>query len=113
PEEVGEMLNYANKALSAAKYEPYYLYRQKYMSGGFENIGWQRGNTENVYNICIMEELCSIIALGGGASTKLSSGNGKIERIYDPKYPNEYIEGIDKIVAEKEKIKEFLKWHII
>lgn len=110
-EEVGKMLDFANSALYRSGFEPYYLYRQKYMSGGFENVGWQRNNTENLYNICIMEELCSIISMGGGASTKLCLGNGRMERIFDPKYPQEYIAGIDGIIDEKQKIKELLKWH--
>jgi oxygen-independent coproporphyrinogen-3 oxidase len=105
-EQVSEMLDYASASLFSAAYEPYYLYRQKYMSGGFENIGWQRGNRENIYNICIMEELCSIISMGGGASTKLCAGNGRLERIFNPKYPAEYISSIDKIIKSKEKIKE-------
>ncbi|MBP8640615.1 MAG: coproporphyrinogen dehydrogenase HemZ [Oscillospiraceae bacterium] len=104
PEDVGKMIDFANASLFSAKYEPYYLYRQKYMSGGFENIGWQRGHSENIYNICIMEELCSIISVGGGASTKLCLNEGRIERIYDPKYPNEYIDNIEKIIADKRKI---------
>ena len=108
PESVGKMLDYANSTLFPAGYEPYYLYRQKYMSGGFENIGWQRSHSENIYNICIMEELCSIISVGGGASTKLCLGAGRIERIFDPKYPAEYIGSIDKILADKEKIVELM-----
>ena len=107
-EDVGKMIDFANSALFSAKYKPYYLYRQKYMSGGFENIGWHREHTENIYNICIMEELCSIISVGGGASTKLRLGDGRIERIYDPKYPTEYIESIEKIIADKRKILEIM-----
>ena len=107
-EDVGKMIDFANSALFSAKYEPYYLYRQKYMSGGFENIGWQREHTENIYNISIMEELCSIISMGGGASTKLCLGEGRIERFFDPKYPSEYIESINKIIADKRKILEIM-----
>ncbi|MEF9970823.1 MAG: coproporphyrinogen dehydrogenase HemZ [Oscillospiraceae bacterium] len=112
-EAVSEMLDFANSALTKNGFEPYYLYRQKYMSGGFENIGWQRGQSENIYNICIMEELCSIISMGGGASTKLCSVGGRLEHLYNPKYPHEYIADIDKIISEKQKIKEILKWHTI
>ena len=108
PEDVGKMIDFANGALFSAEYEPYYLYRQKYMSGGFENVGWQRGHTESIYNISIMEELCSIISVGGGASTKLCLGEGRIERMFDPKYPAQYIESIDKIVEDKRKILELL-----
>lgn len=105
---VGEMLAAADTALFQNGYRPYYLYRQKYMSGGFENVGWQRGGTESLYNICIMEELCSILAMGGGASTKLCIGGGRIERLFAPKYPAEYIDGIEKTVAAKEKIIQLL-----
>lgn len=107
-EDVGSMIDHANSALFKAGYKPYYLYRQKYMSGGFENIGWQRSHTENIYNICIMEELCSIISMGGGASTKLCLGSGRIERIFDPKYPAEYIDSIEKVIADKRKIIELM-----
>lgn len=110
--QVGEMLEYANKTLYLSGFKPYYLYRQKYMSGGFENVGWQRGGSESIYNICIMEELCSIISMGGGASTKLCAGSGRIERLFDPKYPAEYIESIEKIIASKNSIKECLNWLI-
>lgn len=71
PPEVGAMLTYANASLRAEGYSPYYLYRQKFMSGGFENVGWAKPGHFNLYNICIMEELCSILATGGGGSTKL------------------------------------------
>ena len=105
---VGEMIAAANAALFESGYRPYYLYRQKYMSGGFENVGWQKGGTESLYNICIMEELCSILALGVGGSTKLCTGGGRIERVFDPKYPDEYIANIGKIIADKDKIVQLL-----
>ena len=108
-EEVGEMLDYAVARLRAAGYRPYYLYRQKFMSGGFENVGWCLPGTENLYNICIMEELCSILAMGAGASTKLNLPGGRIERIFAPKYPREYIDGITKVCADKQQITELLK----
>ncbi|MBQ6539650.1 MAG: coproporphyrinogen dehydrogenase HemZ [Oscillospiraceae bacterium] len=106
--DVGDMLDYSLEKLSGAGYVPYYLYRQKFMSGGFENIGWSKPGTESFYNIAIMEELCSIIAMGGGASTKLvAQETGKIERIFNAKYPYEYIDGIDRIVSAKDYIKDF------
>ena len=108
PEEVSVMLDYAMAELRASDYLPYYLYRQKNMSGGFENVGWTLEGQENLYNICIMEELCSIVAMGGGGSTKLvCPGNGKNIRLMAPKYSYEYISHIDKTCADKEKIKEF------
>ena len=102
------MLDYASQRLTAAGYAPYYLYRQKFMSGGFENVGWARDGRVNLYNICIMEELCSILALGAGGSTKLvRRDGGKNERFVAPKYPAEYIADIDRICRDKEKISRF------
>ena len=106
--EVETMLDYVSGRLTAAGYAPYYLYRQKFMSGGFENVGWQKGDTVNLYNICIMEELRSILAMGGGGSTKLIRGDGgRNIRLTAPKYPLEYVENIEKICAEKERISAF------
>lgn len=106
--EVGAMLDYSNAALRRAGYAPYYLYRQKFMSGGFENVGWTKPGHINLYNICIMEELCSILAMGGGGSTKLiAPGCGKNIRLTAPKYPAEYIEYIEKTCSGKERVKEF------
>ena len=107
PEEVGQMLDISNSRLAQNGYEPYYLYRQKFMSGGFENVSWCLPGRENLYNICIMEELCSVIAMGGGASTKLVGPGGSIERFFAPKYPTEYIASIDRVCADKSRIKEF------
>jgi len=70
-EDVAQMLNYANEALRAAHFTPYYLYRQKYMSGSFENVGWCISGAEGLYNIYIMEELHSILSLGAEGSTKM------------------------------------------
>lgn len=107
-EDVADMLDYAWARLREEGYEPYYLYRQKYMSGSFENVGWAKPGYENLYNIAMMEELHTVLALGGGGVTKLvDAERGKIERMADPKYPYEYISGIEKIAAEKEKLAEF------
>ncbi|SCI53425.1 Oxygen-independent coproporphyrinogen-III oxidase 2 [uncultured Flavonifractor sp.] len=107
-EDVADMLDYAWTTLRGAGYVPYYLYRQKYMSGSFENVGWTKPGFENLYNICMMEELHSVLALGGGGVTKLVDRTaGRIERISDPKYPYEYINTIDRIIADKEKLADF------
>lgn len=110
PAEVAAMLDTAHDLLVRAGYAPYYLYRQKFMSGGFENVGWAKPGYVNLYNICIMEELCSIVAMGGGGSTKLvCPGEGRNIRLMAPKYPLEYINGIEKTCADKKKISEFYK----
>lgn len=107
PDEVGGMLTFAMDTLLAGGWRPYYLYRQKFMSGGFENVGWTKPGYENLYNICIMEELCSIIAMGAGGSTKLAGGRGRIVRDVAPKYPREYIDDAEAICAGKKRIEEF------
>ncbi|MEG2455388.1 MAG: coproporphyrinogen dehydrogenase HemZ [Oscillospiraceae bacterium] len=104
-EAVGEMLSYSAKALRQSGYKPYYLYRQKFMSGGFENVGWTKPGFESTYNVCMMEELCSVVSLGGGGVTKLvSRETGSIQRIANPKYPKEYVENIEKILTQKETL---------
>ena len=107
-EETSAMLDYAWQALRADGQIPYYLYRQKYMSGALENIGWCKPGTEGLYNICIMEELHSILALGAGGSTKLTNpATGKIVRITNPKYPQQYLERIDELCRAKAELIPF------
>ncbi|QNL44114.1 coproporphyrinogen dehydrogenase HemZ [Oscillibacter hominis] len=102
PEEVGRMLDYSIDRLRNAGLAPYYLYRQKYMSGSFENTGWCVPGAEGLYNIYIMEELCSILSLGAGGSTKMvDARRGRIERVFNLKYPKEYIERPEKIQANQ------------
>ena len=94
-EEVAEMLDYADPTLRKHGFAPYYLYRQKYMSGSFENVGWTRPGGTGLYNIYIMEELHSILSLGAGGSTKMVGG-GQIRRAFNAKYPREYIDRPEK-----------------
>ena len=95
------MLEGAEQRLRAAGYIPYYLYRQKYMSGSFENVGWCKPGLEGLYNIYMMEEIHSIISLGGGAMTKINLPGGKLERFHNPKFPKEYIDRIEDILEQK------------
>ena len=107
---VGQMLDHANAVLRGAGYGPYYLYRQKYMSGGFENVGWSLPGHESLYNVCIMEELCTILSLGGGGSTKLvDTASGRIERVFNPKYPKEYIDNLARTFEKKQRIGSFYR----
>ncbi len=98
---VGEMLAAAEDALRCAGYVPYYLYRQKYMSGSFENVGWTKPGHACLYNIYMMEELQTIVSAGAGGMTKINLPHGKLVRLHNPKYPKEYIERIDDVCAQK------------
>jgi len=107
-EDVTTMLDMAEQRLRRAGYVPYYLYRQKYMSGSFENVGWCLPGTECAYNIVMMEELQSVLSLGAGGITKLvDPATGKIERLNNPKYPKEYLDNREKIAADKAKAAQF------
>ena len=94
-DEVAQMLDYADPTLRKHGFAPYYLYRQKYMSGSFENVGWTKPSGTGLYNIYIMEELHSILSLGAGGSTKMVGG-GQIRRAFNAKYPREYIDRPEK-----------------
>ena len=112
PEAVGEMLDYAEPALRAAGYAPYYLYRQKYMSGSFENIGWTRPGGACLYNIYIMSELCSILSFGAGGSTKMTDPARRlIQRRFNPKYPKEYMERPEKALSNQADFAAFYSQH--
>ena len=105
-EEVARMLDWSREILTTKGYIPYYLYRQKYMSGALENVGWAKPGTESLYNIVMMEELHTVISLGAGGVTKLTGG-GKILRLTNPKYPQDYLSGLDKVLGQKKEIKDF------
>lgn len=102
-----EMVTYSNKLLHAAGYRPYYLYRQSRMVGNLENTGWAKPGKEGYYNVFIMEEEQSILSCGAGAVTKLCCPNGSVVRIFNYKYPYEYIDGFDKMLDRKKGIEDF------
>lgn len=109
---VGAMLDYAFQTLKENDFKPYYLYRQKFTAGGYENTGWSKAGTDSLYNICIMEELHSIISVGAGGVTKLvDSMTGRIERVFNKKYPLEYIGSIDSAIVSKSLISDFINTH--
>ncbi len=107
-EEVTRMVDYANEILPRLGYKPYYLYRQKYMSGSFENIGWSRENRDCLYNIYMMEELHTIVSLGGGGMNKVNLPDGTLQRFHNPKFPEQYIELIDSVLEDKRKLFDLL-----
>ncbi len=106
--QMNEMLSYAQKRMKEINMIPYYMYRQKNILGNLENVGYAKPETMSAYNINIMEEKQTIIALGGGGSTKLVTGD-KIERIFNFKDPLEYIRRFDDILKKKDEITEILK----
>lgn len=97
--------------------EPYYLYRQKGMAGNMENVGYAKAGMAGVYNILIMEEKQTIMALGAGASTKFvlpevnADGNRRIERVENVKDVKNYLERIDEMIQRKTDKMEEIKWH--
>ncbi len=104
----GEMVSFGQKTLLERGYLPYYLYRQKNTSENLENVGFAKAGRECLYNIYIMEETQTILAAGAGGSTKLvDNSTGRIERLFNYKYPYEYISRYDKMSERKNSIKEF------
>ncbi len=103
-EEVARMVAYASEKLTALGYKPYYLYRQKYMSGSFENVGWSKDNKDCLYNIYMMEEVHTIVSVGGGSISKRNMPDGTLQRFPNPKFPEQYIEKIDSILGQKDEM---------
>ena len=104
-QEVEKMVDYANNALIDAGYNPYYLYRQKYMAGNLENVGYSKKGKECVYNVNVMEEISSTVACGANAiSKRVFDGGERIERQASPKDVPTYLSKLDKIKEEKSKL---------
>ena len=94
----------AAKAAGNMEMKPYYLYRQKNMSGNFENVGYATKGKEGIYNILIMEEKQTIVALGAGSITKVVLPDGRIERCDNVKDVGLYIEKIDEMIERKKSL---------
>lgn len=111
-EDVPRMLTLTSEYAATHGYEPYYLYRQKNMAENLENVGYARPGKECLYNILIMEEKQTILALGAGGSTKFvyqgsDPAEGiRIERVENVKNVNHYIDRIDEMIARRP---EFLR----
>ena len=88
---------------------PYYLYRQKNMSGNFENVGYAKPGKYGIYNILIMEEMQTIMALGAGSISKVVLPGGRIERADNVKDVKLYIEKIDEMLGRKGKLFQLQK----
>ena len=105
-----DMVDYAKERLTEAGIIPYYMYRQSKTVGNLENVGYAKKGYEGYYNVYIMDETHSILACGASAVTKLREPHGKtIERVFNYKYPYEYISGFQEIIKRKQKIELFYK----
>ncbi len=107
--DVAAMVEYASEALRSLGYKPYYLYRQKYMSGSFENVGWSKEGKDCLYNIYMMEELHTILSLGGGGMNKVNLPDGTLQRFHNPKFPEQYIQRIDAVIEDKKKLFDLMR----
>ncbi len=111
--ETGKMLQYANTKLTDNEYHSYYLYRQSRMVGNLENTGWSKINKESMYNVYIMDETHTILGCGAGAVTKLKSVKfDYLKRIFNFKYPYEYIDRYKEMVSRKEEIYTFYQKYL-
>jgi oxygen-independent coproporphyrinogen-3 oxidase len=107
--DVTGMVAYATKKLTDLGYKPYYLYRQKYMSGSFENVGWSKDGQDCLYNIYMMEEVHTIVSVGGGSISKVNLPDGKLIRFPNPKFPEQYIEMLDSVLEKKKEMFDLLR----
>lgn len=103
-----EMLAYTQNILGQNEYIPYYMYRQSRMVGNLENVGWSKRGFESLYNVYVMDETHTILACGSGGVTKLKRNNSDyLERIFNFKYPYEYIDRFDELIQRKSGIMQF------
>ncbi len=107
-EETARMLDFAEEILPEKGYHPYYLYRQSRMVGNLENVGWAKKGCDSYYNVYVMDETHTVLACGAGAVTKLKEPDGEyLERIFNFKYPYEYISRFEEMISRKEQVKAF------
>ena len=104
---MNSMLSYAQNKMSETGRIPYYMYRQKNISGNLENVGYSKPGFMSFYNINIMEETQTIIAIGCGGSTKVVKGD-RISRIFNFKDPKTYIDRFDEILKKKDEVLELI-----
>jgi len=105
-EAAGQMLEYADAELLKNGYAPYYLYRQSRMVGNLENTGWAKPGFESPYNVFIMDETHSILACGAGAASLIKDPySDRLERIFNFKYPYEYISRNEEMIIRKDQVK--------
>ncbi len=105
-----DMVEYANLRLFENGYKPYYMYRQSKSLGNLENVGWCKENKECYYNVYMMGECQTVLSVGAGSVTKLKEPCGRqIERVFNFKFPFEYISRFNELVERKDRINTFFK----
>lgn len=103
--EIQDMLSLVNEKINQMGLEPYYLYRQKYILGNFENVGYAKKGLECIYNVESIEEQEPVLAFGAGSVTKWVDGENKtITRIENLKNVEQYISRIDEMIGRKMNI---------
>ena len=101
------MVRHGAETARALGMRPYYMYRQKYMRGNLENVGYALPGLECVYNIDMMEDTTSIMAHGAGAMTKcVYDAERRVERVPNPKNIETYIAKVDRLAEEKRRLYE-------
>lgn len=106
-EEVEKMVDFAQAFMKSQGKHPYYLYRQKNQLGNLENVGYAKDGCDSLYNIYIMEEIQTILALGCGGVTKtVNRETDRIERIFNVKEPQDYLARLDEMLKRKENVFE-------
>ena len=108
-ENTEETMQIAADGARALSMKPYYLYRQKNMAGNFENVGYAREGCYGIYNILIMEEKQTIVALGAGTISKRVYPDGRIERCDNVKDIDLYLARISEMIGRKKHLFRFLK----
>lgn len=112
--DVTEMVDYAQRRLMENGYEPYYLYRQRNILDNLENTGYCKPGKEGLYNVYIMDETHTILACGAGGVSKLRDPHGDdIKRLFNFKYPYEYISRFEEILQRKDETLAFYQSHPI
>lgn len=105
-----DMIDYSYDVLKASGYYPYYMYRQSKSLGNLENVGWCKDKLDCLYNVYMMDETHTVLSAGAGAVTKLKNQEtAHIDRIYNFKYPYEYLNNFGEIIERKSKILGFYK----
>lgn len=103
-----KMVDYSYTVLTQNGYNPYYMYRQSKSLGNLENVGYAKDGFDCLYNVFMMDETHTVLSCGAGAVTKLKDPKtAHIERIYNYKYPYEYLNNFDEVLSRKKGIIDF------